>query len=199
MCNYIVLTDFSKGWSLWGIVLIYRKKCRFKLKSCNTYIYTHTNVDKKKKKKHIMHSCWPALLALSKKRKSASECQVRSFPAKRSALVLLDQPHTCVTMFAMGVLSFHIGLELLLLRLNFLIYLHNVTLMLCVFSVPLLSRVCPSDVCRIWKSGASLRVDATLLGFENMTWIRGQRSYIFRGDGACLCPHRTRWFLCSVS
>ncbi|KAL3975853.1 cytochrome CYP [Sarotherodon galilaeus] len=49
--------------------------------------------------------------------------------------------------------------------------------------IPLVSRVCPSDVCRIWKSGASLRVDVTLLGFENMTWIRGRRSYIFRGDG----------------
>ncbi|XP_062398795.1 ankyrin repeat domain-containing protein 13A [Sardina pilchardus] len=48
--------------------------------------------------------------------------------------------------------------------------------------IPLVSRVCPSDVCRVWKSGASLRVDATLLGFENMTWIRGRRSYIFRGD-----------------
>uniref|UniRef100_H2ULR5 Ankyrin repeat domain 13A n=1 Tax=Takifugu rubripes TaxID=31033 RepID=H2ULR5_TAKRU len=51
--------------------------------------------------------------------------------------------------------------------------------------IPLLSRVCPSDVCRIWKSGANLRVDATLLGFENMTWIRGRRSYIFRGDDSC--------------
>ncbi|KAM8885956.1 ankyrin repeat domain-containing protein 13A isoform 2-T2 [Spinachia spinachia] len=51
--------------------------------------------------------------------------------------------------------------------------------------IPLLSRVCPSDVCRIWKSGASLRVDATLLGFENMTWIRGRRSYIFRGEDSC--------------
>ncbi|XP_030594272.1 ankyrin repeat domain-containing protein 13A [Archocentrus centrarchus] len=48
--------------------------------------------------------------------------------------------------------------------------------------IPLVSRVCPSDVCRIWKSGASLRVDITLLGFENMTWTRGRRSYIFRGD-----------------
>lgn len=56
------------------------------------------------------------------------------------------------------------------------------------FAVPLLSRVCPSDVCRIWKSGANLRVDATLLGFENMTWIRGRRSYIFRGDGLCFGP-----------
>ncbi|XP_041718340.1 ankyrin repeat domain-containing protein 13A [Coregonus clupeaformis] len=51
--------------------------------------------------------------------------------------------------------------------------------------VPLVSRVCPGDVCRIWKSGASLRVDATLLGFENMTWIRGRRSFIFRGDDTC--------------
>ncbi|NWQ59319.1 AN13A protein, partial [Neopipo cinnamomea] len=48
-------------------------------------------------------------------------------------------------------------------------------------AVPLLSRVCPSDVCRIWKSGAKLRVDMTLLGFENMTWERGRRSVIFKG------------------
>ncbi|KAJ8286086.1 hypothetical protein GJAV_G00034380 [Gymnothorax javanicus] len=51
--------------------------------------------------------------------------------------------------------------------------------------IPLVSRMCPSDVCRIWKSGANIRVDATLLGFENMTWIRGRRSYIFRGDDSC--------------
>ncbi|KAK3539308.1 hypothetical protein QTP86_034536 [Hemibagrus guttatus] len=51
--------------------------------------------------------------------------------------------------------------------------------------IPLVSRVCPSDVCRIWKSGTNLRVDATLLGFENMTWIRGRRSYIFKGDESC--------------
>ncbi|KAL8179998.1 UNVERIFIED_CONTAM: Ankyrin repeat domain-containing protein 13A [Gekko kuhli] len=48
--------------------------------------------------------------------------------------------------------------------------------------VPLVSRVCPSDVCRIWKSGAKLRVDITLLGFENMSWERGRRSLIFRGE-----------------
>ncbi|XP_029427829.1 ankyrin repeat domain-containing protein 13A isoform X2 [Rhinatrema bivittatum] len=48
--------------------------------------------------------------------------------------------------------------------------------------VPLLSRICPSDVCRIWKSGAKLRVDATLLGFENMSWIRGKHSYIFKEE-----------------
>ncbi|XP_018415964.1 PREDICTED: ankyrin repeat domain-containing protein 13A [Nanorana parkeri] len=48
--------------------------------------------------------------------------------------------------------------------------------------VPLLARVCPSDVCRIWKSGAKLRVDATLLGFENMSWIRGKHSFIFKEE-----------------
>ncbi|XP_060238557.1 ankyrin repeat domain-containing protein 13A isoform X1 [Meriones unguiculatus] len=47
--------------------------------------------------------------------------------------------------------------------------------------VPLVSRICPNDVCRIWKSGAKLRVDITLLGFENMSWIRGRRSFIFKG------------------
>ncbi|NXN10766.1 AN13A protein, partial [Indicator maculatus] len=49
-------------------------------------------------------------------------------------------------------------------------------------TVPLVSRVCPSDVCRIWKSGAKLRVDLTLLGFENMSWERGRRSLIFKGE-----------------
>ncbi|XP_054144763.1 ankyrin repeat domain-containing protein 13A isoform X2 [Melozone crissalis] len=48
--------------------------------------------------------------------------------------------------------------------------------------VPLVSRVCPSDVCRIWKSRAKLRVDITLLGFENMSWERGRRTVIFKGE-----------------
>uniref|UniRef100_A0A3Q3QT34 Ankyrin repeat domain-containing protein n=1 Tax=Monopterus albus TaxID=43700 RepID=A0A3Q3QT34_MONAL len=35
-------------------------------------------------------------------------------------------------------------------------------------------------------SGSCLRVDTTLLGFEHMTWLKGRRSYIFKGgdDGA---------------
>ncbi|KFP70365.1 PREDICTED: ankyrin repeat domain-containing protein 13A [Acanthisitta chloris] len=48
--------------------------------------------------------------------------------------------------------------------------------------VPLVSRVCPSDVCRIWKSGAKLRVDLTLLGFDNRSWERGRRTLIFKGE-----------------
>ncbi|TRY83909.1 hypothetical protein DNTS_014655 [Danionella cerebrum] len=47
--------------------------------------------------------------------------------------------------------------------------------------IPLVSKVCPSDVYRVWKSGSCLRVDTTLLGFEHMTWLKGRRSYIFKG------------------
>ncbi|EDQ89040.1 uncharacterized protein MONBRDRAFT_25849 [Monosiga brevicollis MX1] len=45
--------------------------------------------------------------------------------------------------------------------------------------------VCPTspcvlgDTCHLWKIGSNLRFDMTLLGFENMKWVRGQRSVCF--------------------
>ncbi|OCT94015.1 hypothetical protein XELAEV_18011678mg [Xenopus laevis] len=44
-------------------------------------------------------------------------------------------------------------------------------------------RICPSDTYKVWKSGQNLRVDTTLLGFDHMTWQRGNRSFIFKGQG----------------
>ncbi|EDW79774.1 uncharacterized protein Dwil_GK17840, isoform A [Drosophila willistoni] len=47
--------------------------------------------------------------------------------------------------------------------------------------VPLMSRLCPSDTYKVYKRGANVRIDTTLLGFDNNTWQRGNRSYIFKG------------------
>ncbi|ORX75405.1 hypothetical protein BCR32DRAFT_296922 [Anaeromyces robustus] len=48
--------------------------------------------------------------------------------------------------------------------------------------VPLLNKLCPSDKYRIWKKGTSLRIDTTLVGFENLKWIIGDISVIFYVD-----------------
>lgn len=45
-----------------------------------------------------------------------------------------------------------------------------------------MARLCPSDTYRVYKRGANVRIDTTLLGFDNNTWQRGNRSYIFKGS-----------------
>lgn len=48
--------------------------------------------------------------------------------------------------------------------------------------VPLVSRILPSDVCKIYKRGSNIRLDTTLVDFSDMRWERGDISFIFRGD-----------------
>lgn len=38
------------------------------------------------------------------------------------------------------------------------------------------------DICKIHKSGSSIRLDTTLVDFSDMRWERGDISFIFRGD-----------------
>lgn len=52
------------------------------------------------------------------------------------------------------------------------------------FLVPLVSRILPSDICKIHKCGSSIRLDTTLVDFSDMRWERGDISFIFRGDNS---------------
>lgn len=62
--------------------------------------------------------------------------------------------------------------------------------------VPLASRMCPSDIYKVYKQGSNVRIDTTLLGFDHANWQRGNRSYVFKGqnDGATMMEvdHETR-------
>ncbi|XP_068633319.1 ankyrin repeat domain-containing protein 13D [Battus philenor] len=49
--------------------------------------------------------------------------------------------------------------------------------------VPLVSRICPFDTYKVYKRGGNVRVDTTLAGFDDAHWQRGERTYIFRGQG----------------
>jgi hypothetical protein len=48
--------------------------------------------------------------------------------------------------------------------------------------VPFVSRFCPSDRYKIWKKGGNIRLDSTLVGFENLQWVRGAMSVLFNGE-----------------
>lgn len=47
--------------------------------------------------------------------------------------------------------------------------------------VPLISRLLPSDTCKISKKGANIRMDTTLIEFTDMKWQRGDISFLFNG------------------
>uniref|UniRef100_A0A8B9TY82 Ankyrin repeat domain-containing protein n=1 Tax=Anas zonorhyncha TaxID=75864 RepID=A0A8B9TY82_9AVES len=51
-------------------------------------------------------------------------------------------------------------------------------------SVPLLSRILPSDACKIHKQGINIRLDTTLIDFTDMKCQQGNLSFIFNGDAA---------------
>lgn len=50
--------------------------------------------------------------------------------------------------------------------------------------VPLLSRMLPSDACKIYKQGINIRLDTTLIDFTDMKCQRGDLSFIFNGDAS---------------
>ena len=43
--------------------------------------------------------------------------------------------------------------------------------------IPFLSRVLPSDICRLHKQGTRLRVDSTLQGFRDLHWVRSKLTF----------------------
>eukprot|EP01104_Vermistella_antarctica_P017322 TRINITY_DN611_c0_g1_i1.p1 TRINITY_DN611_c0_g1~~TRINITY_DN611_c0_g1_i1.p1 ORF type:complete len:468 (+),score=124.41 TRINITY_DN611_c0_g1_i1:249-1652(+) len=50
--------------------------------------------------------------------------------------------------------------------------------------VPLVSKFFPCDTYRIWKKGTSLRMDVSLIGFQNLTAQRGNITFLFTGEDA---------------
>ena len=48
--------------------------------------------------------------------------------------------------------------------------------------VPLVSRILPSDVCKITKRGSSVRLDTTLVDFSEMKWERGDITFLYQGE-----------------
>ena len=49
-------------------------------------------------------------------------------------------------------------------------------------TVPFLSRLLPSDVCKVHKCGSKIRMDCTLMDFNEMSWQRGDLSFVFNGE-----------------
>jgi len=65
--------------------------------------------------------------------------------------------------------------------------------------VPLVSRILPSDICKISKRGASVRLDTTLVDFSEMRWERGDITFLYRGEEAgdkslCVLDNKAKVF-----
>lgn len=50
--------------------------------------------------------------------------------------------------------------------------------------IPLVSKMLPSDICKISKKGACVRLDTTLVDFTEMHWERGDITFLYRGDAS---------------
>jgi hypothetical protein len=48
--------------------------------------------------------------------------------------------------------------------------------------IPFVSKLAPHDTCRLWKSGANLRLDTTLVGWKNLRAKRRNISLLFHGQ-----------------
>lgn len=42
--------------------------------------------------------------------------------------------------------------------------------------------MCPSDTYKVYKQGSNVRIDTTLLGFDQNSWQRGSKSYLFKSE-----------------
>lgn len=47
--------------------------------------------------------------------------------------------------------------------------------------IPLISKLLPSDTCKLYKRNSDVRIDSTLMDFHDMRWQRGDLSFIFHG------------------
>ena len=52
--------------------------------------------------------------------------------------------------------------------------------------MPLVTKMCPSDTYKVYKQGSTVRIDTTLMGFDLQNIQRGNRSFIFKGQGLYL-------------
>uniref|UniRef100_H0VEW6 Ankyrin repeat domain-containing protein 13C n=1 Tax=Cavia porcellus TaxID=10141 RepID=H0VEW6_CAVPO len=59
-----------------------------------------------------------------------------------------------------------------------------ISLLIWQVKMPLLSRILPSDACKIYKQGINIRLNTTLIDFTDMKCQRGDLSFIFNGDAA---------------